>query len=77
MCYAYYNSEDFASSCDPIRVDLVIDDICVKSKSTHLYMEYRDVVEDFKEYCDNKFPNINIDHVCVQDGRENYKYEIV
>jgi len=72
--YVYYSSNDFASSCDPIRVDLVVDGICIKSQSTIQYSEYREVVKDMQNYCDTTYKESKVSHVCVEDGYENYKF---
>ena len=72
--YVYYSSEDFASSCDPIRVDLVVDGICIKSQGTIQYSEYREVVKDMEDYCKNNYQDSKVIHVCVEDGYENYKF---
>ena len=72
--YVYYSSNDFASSCDPIRVDLVVDGICIESQSTIQYSEYREVVEDMEDYCKSTYKDSKVNHVCVQDGYENYKF---
>ena len=74
ICYVYYYSEDFTSSCDPIRVDLVIDDVCIESKGTCQYMEYRDVVKNMEDFCQSVYKDSKVKHVCVQDGYENYKF---
>ena len=73
--YVYYSSKDFTSSCDPIRVDLVVDGICIKSQGTIKYGEYREVVKDMEDYCKNNYQDSKVTHVCVEDGYENYKFE--
>ena len=77
VCYVYYDYEDFASSCDPIRMDLVIDDVCIKSRSSYHYMEYRDIVNDYVIYCEDNYKDddMKINHVCVRDGDESYTFK--
>ena len=72
--HVYYDSSDFTSSCDPIRLDLVVDGVCIKSQSTFMYMEYRDVEEEMTNYCKKEYEGSNIMRVCSQDGRENYEF---
>jgi len=72
--HVYYSSSDFASSCDPIRLDLVVDGIRIKSQSTIKYSEYRDVEEDMINYCQTEYEGSKVMRVCSEDGHENYKF---
>ena len=72
--HVYYNSSDFTSSCDPIRLDLVVDGICIKSQSTIQYAEYIAVEENMIKYCQTEYEDSNIMRVCSQDGYENYEF---
>lgn len=74
--YVYYDASDFTTSCDPIRVDLVIDGICIKSHGTPLYMEHRERVDEYEKYCKTHYPDAYINHLCQVDGREQYKFEL-